>query len=140
MVVTERSEARYTTMKPPPPMPQEKGSVTPSTAAAATAASTAFPPDRRVSMPACEARTSTEATAPPVPTAVGCLVSSAAVGMAPRVGRTRTRASVRVKAERVLLVTVRLLATKPQTGAIRLGQIVSSTPLRVQSKALDARI
>src|SRR5216683_280369 len=45
-------------MKPPPPMPQENGSTTPSTAAVATAA---------------VARGLTEATAPPVPTATGCL-------------------------------------------------------------------
>ncbi len=58
-------------MKPPPPMPAENGSVTPSTPAAATAASTALPPDRSVSMAASVARTSTVAAAPPVPIAVG---------------------------------------------------------------------
>src|SRR6266851_6236930 len=60
-------------MKPPPPMPQENGSTTPSTAAVATAASTALPPSRRTRMPAAVARRLTEATAPPVPTATGCL-------------------------------------------------------------------
>jgi len=45
IVVTFPRAVRIT-MKPPPPMPQEKGSVTPSTLAAATAASTALPPSR----------------------------------------------------------------------------------------------
>ena len=59
------------TMKPPPPIPHENGSVTPRTAAAATAASTALPPSRSVSMAACVASVSTVAAAPPVPVAVG---------------------------------------------------------------------
>src|SRR2546421_11101354 len=60
-------------MKPPPPIPQENGSTTPSTAAAATAASTALPPSFRTRMPAAVASRLTEATAPPLPTATGCL-------------------------------------------------------------------
>ena len=63
-------------MKPPPPMPQEYGSVTPSTLAAATAASMALPPERSTSMAAEVARTSTVAAAPPRPVAVGVGVSS----------------------------------------------------------------
>jgi hypothetical protein len=59
-------------------MPDEKGSVTPSTAAAATAASTALPPALRMSMPALLASRSTVAIAPPVPVAVGCLVAAGA--------------------------------------------------------------
>ena len=51
-------------------MPVEYGSVTPRAAAVATAASTAFPPLRRTSMPACVASGSTLDTAPPVPSAV----------------------------------------------------------------------
>ena len=58
-------------MNPPPPIPHENGSVTPSTAAAATAASTALPPRRKMSIPACVASLSTDAAAPPVPTEVG---------------------------------------------------------------------
>src|SRR5947208_12301712 len=60
-------------MKPPPPTPQENGSTTPSTAAAATAASTALPPSLRTRMPAAVASRLTDATAPPLPTATGCL-------------------------------------------------------------------
>ncbi len=60
------------TMNPPPPMPHENGSVTPSTPAAATAASTAFPPRRSVSMAAWVPARSTVAAAPPLPMAVGC--------------------------------------------------------------------
>jgi hypothetical protein len=52
-------------------MPDEYGSVTPSAAAVATAASTALPPLRRISIPAAEASASTLATAPPYPTATG---------------------------------------------------------------------
>ena len=59
------------TMKPPPPMPAENGSVTPSTAAAVTAASTALPPCRSVSIAASVASVSTVAAAPPVPVDVG---------------------------------------------------------------------
>src|SRR5215210_5404880 len=70
MVVTPPPAVRRT-MKPPPPIPHEKGSVTPSTAAEATAASTALPPRRRMSIPACVASFSTEAAAPPVPIDVG---------------------------------------------------------------------
>ena len=58
-------------MNPPPPMPAENGSVTPSTPAAATAASTALPPLRSMSIAASVARTSTVAAAPLEPTAVG---------------------------------------------------------------------
>src|SRR6266545_1710582 len=72
--------ARYTTMNPPPPMPATKGSVTPSTAFAATAASTAFPPSRRIWMPARVASASTLATAPPVPTATDSFVGVGAAG------------------------------------------------------------
>src|SRR5256885_6259619 len=60
-------------MKPPPPIPQENGSTTPSTAAAATAASTALPPSLRTRIPAAVASRLTDATAPPLPTATGCL-------------------------------------------------------------------
>ena len=56
-------------MKPPPPMPHEYGSVTPRTAAAATAASTALPPLRSVSIAASVPSTSTVAAAPRVPVA-----------------------------------------------------------------------
>ena len=72
MVVTCPSGVRMT-MKPPPPIPQEKGSVTPSTPAAATAASTALPPERKVWIAARVASVSTVAAAPPRPIAVGCL-------------------------------------------------------------------
>src|SRR5919204_2387544 len=58
-------------MNPPPPIPQENGSVTPSTAAAVTAASMALPPFLSVSIAACVASVSTDAAAPPVPTDVG---------------------------------------------------------------------
>ena len=57
-------------MKPPPPIPHEKGSVTPRTAAAVTAASTALPPRRSVSI-AAWSRAVDVAAAPPVPTDVG---------------------------------------------------------------------
>src|SRR2546426_11158804 len=70
-------------MKPPPPIPQENGSTTPSTAAAATAASTALPPSLRTRMPAAVASRLTDATAPPLPTATGCLTrlsEAAAIG------------------------------------------------------------
>src|SRR5919201_1799895 len=67
-------------MKPPPPIPATNGSVTPSTAFAATAASTALPPARRILIPACVASGSTDATAPPVPTATACFVGCGAAG------------------------------------------------------------
>src|SRR5207302_6054914 len=54
-------------------MPQENGSTTPSTAAAATAASTALPPSLRTRIPAAVASRLTDATAPPLPMATGCL-------------------------------------------------------------------
>src|SRR5690625_2305172 len=61
------------TMKPPPPTLPSYGRVTPRVADAATAASTALPPASRISTPASEAYGSSEATAPPVPVAVGSL-------------------------------------------------------------------
>src|SRR5256885_3253547 len=60
-------------MNPPPPIPQENGSPTPSRAAGATAASTALPPSLRTRMPAAVASRLTDATAPPLPMATGCL-------------------------------------------------------------------
>src|SRR5437762_14031752 len=60
-------------MKPPPPIPHENDATPPSTAAAATAASTALPPFLRTRMPAAVASTLTDATAPPLPMATGCL-------------------------------------------------------------------
>jgi hypothetical protein len=71
IVVTSPLGVRMT-MNPPPPMPHEKGSTTPRTPAAATAASTALPPLRRVSIAAWVPRASTVAAPPSVPTAVGC--------------------------------------------------------------------
>ena len=50
-------------------MPQPVGSVSPSTALAAIAASTAVPPDRRISRPAWVANTWLVATMPRVPKA-----------------------------------------------------------------------
>ena len=75
IVVISPSGVRMT-MKPPPPMPHEYGSVTPRTAAAATAASTALPPLRSVSIAASVPSTSTVAAAPRVPVAVGLLPGS----------------------------------------------------------------
>src|SRR4051794_39642055 len=70
-------------------MPAENGSVTPSVAAVATAASTALPPWRSTARPACVASGSTEATAPPRPTAVACLaVCRLAAGAAAAAGAT----------------------------------------------------
>src|SRR5919198_2170344 len=66
------------TMNPPPPIPATYGSVTPRVAATATAASTAFPPLRRISMPTRVASASTLATAPPVPVATACFGSGVA--------------------------------------------------------------
>src|SRR5688572_26447367 len=77
IVVTSPSGVRMT-MKPPPPMPAENGSVTPSTAAEATAASTALPPARKVSIAACVPSASTVAAAPPEPVAVGVFAGSCA--------------------------------------------------------------
>src|SRR5487761_1010664 len=68
------------TMKPPPPGPATNGIVTPIAAAVATAASTALPPLFSTAMPARLAFRSIEATAPPVPTATGCLPPPAAAG------------------------------------------------------------
>src|SRR5215210_554762 len=83
-------------MKPPPPMPQEYGSVTPRAAAVATAASTALPPPLRTCIPTCDASWSTEATAPPVPVAVGCFeVCPDFAPSAPEVGNTRPKAATR---------------------------------------------
>lgn len=50
--------------KAPPPMPLDAGLTTPRHSAAATAASTAFPPSRRRSLPILEHRPSSAATAP----------------------------------------------------------------------------
>ena len=74
------------TMKPPPPMPHENGSTTPSTPAAATAASTALPPLRRISIAVSVASGSTLAAAPPVPTATVCDVAAGAAGAAATIG------------------------------------------------------
>src|ERR1700748_3155521 len=63
-------------MKPPPPGPATNGTVTPNALAVATAASTALPPCFSTSMPAWLASTSMDATAPPEPTATGCLTGS----------------------------------------------------------------
>src|SRR6266566_6502503 len=63
-------------------MPATNGSATPSVAATATAASIALPPWRRTSSPAEVASTSSEATAPPVPTATGCFVIKTALAVA----------------------------------------------------------
>src|SRR6266702_999918 len=63
-------------------MPATNGSATPSVAATATAASIALPPWRRTSSPAEVASTSSEATAPPVPTATGCFVIKTAGAVA----------------------------------------------------------
>src|SRR5881628_1254243 len=52
------------TAPPTPPMPDICGSATVTTAAAATAASNAFPPSRRTSMPACDASQWPDATRP----------------------------------------------------------------------------
>src|SRR5690348_12965365 len=60
-------------MKPPPPGPATNGSLTPSALAVATAASIALPPCRSTRMPARLASRSAEVTAPPEPTASGCL-------------------------------------------------------------------
>ena len=77
MVVTLPERVRMT-MKPPPPIPDENGSVTPSTPAAATVASIALPPRRSVSIAAFVASASTVAAAPPLPVAVGSLTNSVA--------------------------------------------------------------
>src|SRR5262245_30680661 len=79
-------------MNPPPPIPHENGSVTPSTPAAATAASTAFPPLRSMSIAAWVASRSTVAAAPPVPIAVGSL--TAAADVAPVVSAAAASAAV----------------------------------------------
>src|SRR5216684_2950035 len=60
-------------------MPATNGSATPSVAPTATAASIALPPRRSTSSPAEVASTSSEATAPPVPTATACLGRSLTV-------------------------------------------------------------
>src|SRR4051794_37885631 len=63
-------------------MPAEYGSVTPRAAAVATAASTALPPRRSTARPTFVALGSTDDTAPPKPTAVGCLsVACVVVGV-----------------------------------------------------------
>ena len=64
-------------------MPHENGSVTPSTAAAVTAASTALPPRRSVSIAAWVASVSTVAAAPPVPVAVGGPTGAVAAAAVP---------------------------------------------------------
>jgi hypothetical protein len=51
-------------MNPPPPSPHDSGRTTESVNEVATAASTAFPPRRRISAPASEAITWSAATAP----------------------------------------------------------------------------
>src|SRR5688500_262144 len=58
-------------MYPLPPIPDMYGSTTLSAAAVAKAASTALPPDLRISIPASDARGCAEATAPRVPIATG---------------------------------------------------------------------
>src|SRR6266851_5071792 len=60
-------------------MPATNGSATPSVAPTATAASIALPPWRSTSSPAEVASTSSDATAPPVPTATACLGRSLTV-------------------------------------------------------------
>src|SRR6266704_2805256 len=73
-------------------MPATNGSATPSVAATATAASIALPPWRRTSSPAEVASTSSEATAPPVPTATGCFVIGTALAVAAGLAATQLSA------------------------------------------------
>src|SRR5215207_11155758 len=56
-------------MYPPPPIPFIQGSTTPAVKAVVTAASTAFPPRRRISAPAAAACGVLAATIPPRPCA-----------------------------------------------------------------------
>src|SRR6266704_5912561 len=97
-------------MNPPPPMPEEKGSATPSTAAAATAASTALPPCRRTRMPSAVARRLTEATAPPLPTATGCLTRSLVVA---ETGATMTPTKKPMASDAEISRAIRRLAMVP---------------------------
>src|SRR5207302_9540772 len=132
------------TMKPPPPTPQENGSTTPSTAAAATAASTALPPSLRTRIPAAVASRLTEATAPPVPTATGCLTrlseaatSGAAIAPGKRVP-TPTNAAISGVARRLFTVfppkRAILNFPPPRAGEGRVGAVSSAT-----CEALDDR-
>ena len=103
-------------MKPPPPMPAENGSVTPSTPAAATAASTALPPLRSMSIAASVASTSTVAAAPLEPTAVGFLTGGLP-GQPPWSGRVpRRRARPRALTAAAMPATGALTAAVPATG------------------------
>src|SRR5919201_2877782 len=112
-------------MKPPPPMPATKGSVTPSTALAAIAASTALPPSRRTSMPARVASASTEATAPPVPTATASLGGWGAAGArtAPPTSTVANASNARSQpASRSLTVSGLLLVRAANAALARTGQ------------------
>ena len=113
IVVTLPPAVRIT-MNPPPPMPQEYGSVTPSTPAAATAASTALPPSRRAWIAARVPSMSTDAAAPPLPTTVGCFWSwASAVGGSRTTSATSATMSRRAKRERRAISIARWL---PGTG------------------------
>ena len=96
IVVTLPPAVRIT-MNPPPPMPQEYGSVTPSTLAAATAASTALPPSRSAWIAARVPSMSTDAAAPPLPAAVGCFWSWASAAGGSRM-TSATSATMRRRA------------------------------------------
>src|SRR5437773_12035188 len=89
-------------------MPATNGSATPSVAATATAASIALPPWRKTSSPAEVASTSSEATAPPVPTATGCFVIKTALAVAAGLA-----AAAPVAAQPSPLTTAAASATKP---------------------------
>src|SRR5437764_7938801 len=94
-------------------MPATNGSATPSVAATATAASTALPPWRRTSSPAEVASTSSEATAPPVPTATGCFVIKTAVAAAAGLAAAGLAAAGLAAAQPSAIAPTADSATKP---------------------------
>src|SRR4051794_30432346 len=105
-------------MNPPPPMPQENGSTTPSVAAAATAASTALPPFLRTSMAVWVASGSTDAAAPPVPSAVWVL--GGRIGAALAVPRLAAVAVVSATARQARTLRI---AHPPGSGLRRLARV-----------------
>ena len=115
-------------MKPPPPIPLENGSVTPSTAAAVTAASTALPPWRSVSIAAWVAWRSTVAAAPPLPVAVAGPVAGCAAAAPEAAARVIVIASSGATARRVRVFMPSELPEMPALEAPACGPPAQTSP------------
>src|SRR6478609_3052941 len=109
------------TMNPPPPGPATNGSLTPSALAVATAASIALPPSRSTRMPAALASGSADVTAPPEPTAAGCLPGELCGCCAAPAGASENAVTVRTAAAAPAARRVPTSAPYPDPRALYQG-------------------